>query len=205
MLGEPVRDRRAERREATRQEILDAAWDIVRVEGLAALNLRDIARRVGMQPPSLYVYFDSKYAIYDAMFAQGCQHYQEAMGGRNDSGDMRADLLDRARRFVRFCADDPARFQLLFTRTVPGFEPTPETFALSIEGYEDMRKGMAQHGIRSQADLDLWTGIMSGLASQQVANDPGGDRWLRLVDDAVDMYIDHIASKKKTTSGRAKR
>src|SRR5437870_9135304 len=71
MVVEPMRDRLAERHEATRAEILDAAWQLVRAEGLAALSLRDLARKVGMQAPSLYSYFDSKHAIYDAMFLQG--------------------------------------------------------------------------------------------------------------------------------------
>src|SRR5207302_1202736 len=71
MVVEPVRDRRAERREATKAEIIDAGWELVRAEGLAALNLRDLAVKVGMRPPSLYSYFNSKHAIYDAMFLQG--------------------------------------------------------------------------------------------------------------------------------------
>lgn len=196
MLGETTRDRRAERREATRQEILDAAWAIVRVEGLAALNLRDIARRVGMQPPSLYVYFDSKFDIYDAMFAEGATEAKHALTF-DATGDMRTDLLEAATRYVRFCAQDAARFQLLFTRTIPGFEPSAETFAISVEGYDLMRSRMAAHGITKQADLDLWTGVMSGLASQQIANDPGGDRWIRLVEDAVDMYIAHVTRTNK--------
>ena len=37
--------------------------------GLSQLTLRDIAHRVGMRPPSLYSHFESKNAIYDAMFA----------------------------------------------------------------------------------------------------------------------------------------
>jgi AcrR family transcriptional regulator len=196
MLGEPIRDRRAERHQATRAEILEAAWAIVRTEGLAALNLRDVARRVGMQPPSLYVYFDSKHAIYDAMFAQGATEARDEFDIAA-TADIRTELREAARRFVRFCADDPARFQLLFTRTIPGFEPAPETFAISVEGYEQLRARMARHGITRQADLDLWTGLVSGLASQQIANDPGGDRWLKIVDDAVDMYIAHVTTKKR--------
>ncbi len=57
VLGKPVQDRRAARHEATKAEILDVAWELARAEGLAALSLRDIARGVGMQPPSLYSYF----------------------------------------------------------------------------------------------------------------------------------------------------
>ena len=66
----PNRDRRAERREATRREILDAAWEIARRDGLSAVTLREVAASIGMRSPSLYSHFDSKNAIYDAMFAE---------------------------------------------------------------------------------------------------------------------------------------
>jgi AcrR family transcriptional regulator len=70
MSALPNRDRRAGRHEATRREILDAAWEIARQEGLSAITLREVAGRIGMRSPSLYSHFDSKNAIYDAMFAQ---------------------------------------------------------------------------------------------------------------------------------------
>src|SRR4051794_9297628 len=86
-LGEPTRDRRAERREATRREIVDEAWALVREQGLAALSLRDLARRVGMQAPSLYGYFPSKHAIYDAMFGEGCRDFLARAKAREMTGD----------------------------------------------------------------------------------------------------------------------
>ena len=46
MLGEPSRDRAAERREATRREIIDVAWELAQETGLAEFTLRDVA--VGM-------------------------------------------------------------------------------------------------------------------------------------------------------------
>jgi len=92
MLGKPSRDRRSERHEATKAEILDAAWEQVRANGLAALSLRDLARTVGMQPPSLYSYFDSKNAIYDAMYAQGAQVFVDAQAGMPFSDEPLAAL-----------------------------------------------------------------------------------------------------------------
>ena len=56
-----MRDRRSERNAATRAEILEAAWALVREEGPAGLSLRDLGRRVGMRAQSLYSYFDSKH------------------------------------------------------------------------------------------------------------------------------------------------
>ena len=75
MLGTPTRDRQTERREATRAEILDEAWAIAQEKGLAGLTLRDVATQIGMQAPSLYSYFASKNAIYDAMFGQAWSDY----------------------------------------------------------------------------------------------------------------------------------
>jgi hypothetical protein len=37
--------------------------------------------------------------------------------------------------------------------------------------------------------VDLWTAVATGLVSQQLANDPGGDRWVRLIDRAVAMLL----------------
>ncbi len=41
--------------------------------------------------------------------------------------------------------------------------------------------------------VDLWTAIVTGLTDQQISNDPGGDRWTRLVDRAVDMFFDQFS------------
>ena len=75
MLGTPTRDRKSERRAAVRREILDAAWDIARESGLTQITLGDVAARIGMQAPSLYTHFDSKMAIYDAMFGEAWDDY----------------------------------------------------------------------------------------------------------------------------------
>src|SRR5947208_14556723 len=100
--GSDGRDRRSQRREATKAEILDAAWDIVRAEGLGALSLRDLARKVGMQAPSLYQYYDSKHAIYDAMFAGGNRILVERIGELAESGDPEQDLRRAAPVFLEF-------------------------------------------------------------------------------------------------------
>lgn len=207
MIGEPIRDRRAERHAATRTEILDAAWEQARTNGLAALSLRDLARAVGMQPPSLYSYFDSKHAIYDAMFAQGAQQFVDEQRARMPMPDEpRAALKAMLHFFVEFCAADFARYQLLFQRTIPGFEPSPESFKISQDNLAEIGELLAGYGVRDQETLDLFTALGTGLTDQQLSNDPGGDRWIRLIDDAVDMFFDHITRKAKRTptKGRAR-
>jgi len=55
--------------------ILDAARAVMREEGVAALNLHEVARRVGLRPPSLYEYFPGKMALYDAVYRFGIRQY----------------------------------------------------------------------------------------------------------------------------------
>ncbi|HEX3393292.1 MAG TPA: TetR/AcrR family transcriptional regulator [Acidimicrobiales bacterium] len=197
MVVEPIRDRRSERHEATRTEILQAAWQLVRAEGLAGLSLRELAHKVGMRAPSLYSYFDSKNAIYDAMYAQGSRAYLEEERGWLVTGDPLADLKAGLRSFVVFCTRDPARYQLLFQRTIPGFEPSAESFAIAVEGLEALRMRLDAIGLTDPEALDLLTAIGTGLTDQQISNDPGGDRWTRLIDEAVEMFYDHV-SKRST-------
>ena len=100
-----------------------------------------------------------------------------------------AQMRTAARLYVTFAAEEPVRFQLLFQFTAPGFEPSSESMALAGRALGDLAEVLAVAGVDDPAELDLWTAVLTGLASQQVANDPGGDRWLRLVDAAVDRLL----------------
>jgi hypothetical protein len=37
--------------------------------------------------------------------------------------------------------------------------------------------------------LDMRTALITGLVSQQVSNDPGGDRWTGLIEESVAMFL----------------
>jgi AcrR family transcriptional regulator len=196
MVVEPIRDRRAERREATKAEIIDAAWELVRAEGLAGLNLRDLAAKVGMRPPSLYSYFDSKHAIYDAMFLQGNLELLARYGAMPEQDDPVEGLRADARLFVQFGVEDPARAQLLFMRTIPRFEPSHETYDVAVRIVELGQARMKRCRIPVEY-FDLWTALISGLVWQQISNEPGGNRWASWVDDVVDMFLAHVNHHKK--------
>lgn len=107
-------------------------------------------------------------------------------------------------RVMAFMADEPARYSLLFHRTIPGFTPSPESYALSVEVQERTRTWFARNGMGDRGALDLFTSLISGLAGQQIANDPGGDHWVRLVDAAVDMFLTHIKATGGTTAGHSR-
>jgi AcrR family transcriptional regulator len=191
MLEEPIKDRRTKRHEATRQEIVEAAWGLASENGLAGVSLRDLGKRVGMQAPSLYSYFPSKAAIYDAMFSEGARAFLERLRTLHMPRDPKQRLLTSARAYVEFCVEDPVRYQLLFQRTIPDFEPSAESYAAAIATLDLGRDVLTAAGVADAASLDLWTAVLTGIVDQQLSNDPGGQRWARLLPDAVDMFFAH--------------
>ena len=190
------KQRRDRARDTTREEILKAAWKLVREKGPAALTLRDLAEAVDMRAPSLYSYFPSKHAIYDAMFADGNRRIWEDLQQQSVPSDPRQRVKSWARAFVRFCCDDPALYQLLFQRSIPGFEPSRESMDIANRSLKWGREALADAGVVDPAGSDMLFSIISGLISQQTANEPGGDRWIRLCDGAVQMFFDYFDKRQ---------
>lgn len=194
-------DRRAARRQGTKDEIVAAAWDSVREMGLAGLAMRDLGERVGMKAQSIYSYFASKNEIYDAMFHEGYLDFAATMADGADIPGDGAEAADEARaaahliahRFFEFCTSDPVRYQLLFQRTIPNFVPSDQSYAVALEAYETMTSQLAVFGITDPEDLDLWTAMLTGLTDQQISNDLGGDRWERIIDRAIDTILRELA------------
>jgi AcrR family transcriptional regulator len=192
MSGETsVRDRRAERTARTRREILDAAWQLVREQGLASLAMRELGERVGMRAQSLYGYFPSKHAIFDAMFAEANQEVHDIIAAIPLATDPTRTLRLYARAFLQFATADPVRYQLLYQRTIPGFEPSAGSYEIAVRTLQHTSRCLRACGITSQRAMDAWTAVTAGLAAQQNANEPGGKRWVRLADDITDMYLAH--------------
>lgn len=188
-------DRRRARHAAARQEILDVAWEMVRADGLASLSLRALARAVDMEPQSLYTYFSSKHAVYDAMFAEGNRELLRRLSETTWPTEPRALLRVLGEVVLRFDTEDDARSQLLFDRVVPGFEPSQESYALAVQALELVRAQLDAVGLDDDTSFDLFSALTAGLATQQRANEPGGDRYVRLLDEVVDMFLDNARKR----------
>ena len=98
------------------------------------------------------------------------------------------------RLFTEFCVADPIRYQLLMERPIPGFAPAPESFQITVAALAATRADIEAAGVHGEPALDMFRALITGLVSLQIANDPGGDRWTRLQDDAFDMLLAHYAA-----------
>jgi AcrR family transcriptional regulator len=184
MTGTVPVDRRHRRRQETIEQVLDVAVEVMAHQGVAGLTLGEVARRMGIRPPSLYVYFDGKNALYDALFERGWRQLLATMRAVRAEGpgpSPAADLLANETAFVRWAVEHPAYAPLMFWRPVPGFVPTAQAYAPALELAALSREFLGELRDRGlfppDTDLDLafrtLTVVVSGVISQQLANAPG--------------------------------
>ncbi|MEY2458694.1 MAG: hypothetical protein QOG30_524 [Acidimicrobiaceae bacterium] len=200
----PTANKVTVRREAKVASIVESAWQLAREHGIAGVSLHALARKVGMRQPSLYEYFDSKHALYDAMFTDGNRQLLERLEALKLPHEPRAALKKYMAGFVAFALEDPARCELLFQRHVPGFAPSPESYALAEEVLGRAGKLLHEAGMTNQGDIDCIVAMVGGLVEAQLANDPGGTRWSRHLNRLVDLYVDDAIARSRQAA-RSKR
>jgi AcrR family transcriptional regulator len=174
-------DRRARRRQETIREILAIARDVMAEEGVNGLSLAEVARRLGVQPPSLYKYFPSLMAIYDALFLEGQRENLDAMRAGMRSAEPGLDaLIAGLEASGRWALANRPVAELLFWRPVPSFHPSAEAFAVSVEMVELQRGALAAAVAKRQLGsaaneenaIYLVSVLIVGVLSQAFANEP---------------------------------
>ncbi len=196
-------DRRQRRRAETLREVLDVAVQVMAEQGVAGLTLGEVARRMGIRTPSLYVYLDSKNALYDALFERGWRELLVHMTGvwAARSGDAVRDLHGFATAFARWSVENKALAPLMFWRPIPGFEPSAAAYAPAVELFglapEMLQEAQDQGVVRTDVDqgraIRSWTALIAGVVTQQLANAPeepfDTGSFTVLLPELVDMWL----------------
>ena len=205
-LKTKVEDPRPARHAARRNEIIQAAWGDAATYGIAAVSLTRVAAAVGLRQPSLYSYFPSKKALIDAMFceaANGLLAVVEHTDYPDDSPRQAARLV--ARTVLEFGVAHPLESQLILQRTIPGYEPSPEAYAPALKMQEIYVRKLWEAGVTDGPDIDIFTALVGGLGTQQLANEPGGNRWVSQLDTVLDMFFEHLDRRDWTGPERKQR
>ena len=158
------------------------AVDVMTEEGVNGLSLAEVARRLGVQPPSLYKYFPSLMAVYDELFLRGqLEHLEALREGMSRAEPGLPALCSGLDASGRWALEHRALAQLLFWRPVPSFEPSPEAFAPSIEMVTIQRAALADAvsagqlgpGANAEEAIYLVSTMIAGVLTQAFANEPG--------------------------------
>jgi len=195
-------DRRTRHREQTRSEILDHALQIMAEDGAAGLTMARLARAMDIRPPSLYKYYPSLLAVYDALFRRGQLANLEALReGMRDAAPGLEAVARGMEATGRWAVANPVLAQLLFWRPVPGYQPSAEAFTPAGQIVDLLRSALADAAARGQvhpdaatdAGMELLSIMHFGVISHHLANDADRDwdhgRYTRRHRDILSLFI----------------
>ena len=151
-----------------------AAWVLARAHGVGGFSLHALARALGVRQPSICAHFDSKHALYDAMFADGNRQLVEHLKGLQLPSDPRAAVKVFTHAWVDFALEDPVRYSVLFQRPVPGYQPSPEAYANAQAAFTPVGVLLQAAGIDDPEDVDCCVAMVAGLMESQAAQELGG-------------------------------
>ncbi len=177
--SKPTSPRVQRNREATIASIFKAARAIMREEGVAALSMQELARRMDMRAPSLYNYFSGKMDIYDALFRLGFNLWKESVEkAAAESNSFQDEMRNVVEGYMTFALENPELYQLCFERPVPGFVPSQESLEVSFgvlnysRGRVEQFKNELNTDLTSEQIINLVIAISHGLTAMHLANEP---------------------------------
>jgi AcrR family transcriptional regulator len=193
-----------------RELILDSTQEIIEAQGLAGLSAREIARRIGYSPGTIYNMFDNlddvvlnvESRVLDALD----QRLSEAQQG-NDGAGANDGLIRIARAYLAFTQEKPRLWNLLFEHHMPHGAELPPWYRQKLEGLTaQIERALAPHfPPGSEDDLRraaraLWAGV-HGITSLSTADklsvvttEGAGD----LIDDLIGTYLAGLARQHES-------
>lgn len=125
---------------ALRDEILAAATAMIARSGdVSTLTLRAVAREVGVAATSIYLHFSSVEELLTAVKSRRFQELTDALtAAADDAGDDPVGrLLARAHAYVRFGAERPGEYAVMFAaRLVPAGGTMPARLTIAADLFD---------------------------------------------------------------------
>jgi AcrR family transcriptional regulator len=179
-------------------------------DGVAGLNLSTVAGRVGLKQPSVYRYFPSRAAVYDALFEVAASMQRDAAlaAAAHGAGGW-STVRDVLYSTARFVASEPILAQLLFTRPIPGFSPSDKAYEPSLETMritsEALRDAVASGDLSGAAateqGIQLLIALVGGVINHYSANQPDVKDYSPLLEPALAMYAEHFRPGRERRDG----
>lgn len=125
-----------------KDEIIAAAFDIVRLDGFDALTARSLAAKLGSSPRPVFTVFNSMEEVQEEVKTAARKLYEsyedEEMCGENP-------FKGSGIGYIRFAAEQPKLFQLLFMREIDSV-PNLDTVLSVIDDYYEKIIGSIRIG-----------------------------------------------------------
>jgi AcrR family transcriptional regulator len=181
-----------------RDLILDAAQDIIEVEGLAGLSAREIARRIAYSPGTIYNMYDNLDDVVLHLEARVLDALETRLAGALGSASGPEALPALARAYLGFTQERPKLWNLLFEHHLPAGTELPVWYQAKLEGLlarvEEALAPLfdeARTADRQRAARVLWAGVhgITSLATADKLSIVTSETASRLIEDLVSTYL----------------
>ncbi|GAA3539605.1 TetR/AcrR family transcriptional regulator [Amycolatopsis ultiminotia] len=162
--------------ETLRLKLLDRAGELISSEGPKALSLRKLAADAGTSTTAVYSLFGSKPDLVNALYVEGFRRFGARLAAVPRTGDAVTDLVHLGAAYRESALADPHLYAIMFTRSIPGFEPNAEAERLALATLEPLGR-IVHDGVASGQFADVapevitissW-GLVHGLVSLELS------------------------------------
>jgi len=184
--------------EELRELIIQAATDIVERDGLAGLSAREIAKRIGYSPGTLYNVFDNLDDLLLTIEARLLDRLTERLAETDASGTPEERVRRLTKTYVAFTQERPKLWNLLIEHRMPLGEDIPSWYRAKLEGLlVPLEEALAplvdgtDPSANRRAARTLWASVhgMTSLSTAQKLAPVAGQGGGSLVDELVATYI----------------
>jgi AcrR family transcriptional regulator len=184
--------------EELRELIIQAATDIVERDGLAGLSAREIAKRIGYSPGTLYNVFENLDDLLLTIEARLLDRLTERLAKTDTSGTPQQRVRRLAETYVAFTQERPKLWNLLIEHRMPTGQDVPVWYRTKLEGLlVPLEEALAplldasDPGANRRAARTLWASVhgMTSLSTAQKLAPVTGQAGSSLVDDLVATYM----------------
>lgn len=122
--------RRAERRQATIDEIKQRSREQLTINGYGGLSLRAVAREMRVSSAAVYRYFPNQSDLITALCVDAYTHLAETVEAARDraaAGGPAQQIWEIYQSVRRWALDNRADFALLYGTPIPGYQAPHET------------------------------------------------------------------------------
>lgn len=138
-----------------REELVTQGLAILEGEGLAALTMREIARRLGVTQTAPLHHFEGKTGLLAAIAALGFRMlFEQRMAALKDKRDPGERLMAVMLAYVEFALAHPALFHLMHGPEIPDKSLFPELNEAAIRSYGLLETAVADYLLAHEGSMD---------------------------------------------------
>lgn len=190
--------------EELRALILEASTALISEQGLSGLSAREIARRIGYSPGTLYNVFDHLDDLILTIEGRLLDQLSAELDTLPPTGSDQARVVEFARIYVRFTGQHPKLWNLLFEHHMPAGRDVPGWYQQKLDGLMS-RLAAALRPLMPSGDDDevrraasvLWAGVhgLTSLATADKLSSVTHESVGPLVDELVITYLAGLSQR----------